>query len=352
MDLFRAVYAKGEKSDRVLELITEALQGNGGNYTAWYWRRRCLEALGDFSDEFDFSSEWTKDNLKTYQIWYHRRWLVEQTNNPSEELSFTESCLGKDAKNFNSWQHRQWVLENFAISAGTYEHFADDLIEDDCRNNSAWNHRRFLFDRRIRSFLRLKDPKFSSKVYPAFHGVNGDPVIDVDEVMKTVEERFKVDEGFCAWADTVVELFAGENLSRESARYLSWEILGELQFAMKWIEKVPQNESTWNYLSGFFFGGLFGQSRSNFERGAWIPLSSAPTILDELCVNVCEEVSKNTEWNVAKFNRHALSLLANLSFARGRIDEAAEMIGQLALIDPVRKIYWEWHLDRLGIHRN
>ena len=45
MDLFRAVLKSGERSKRALLLTAEVVEMNPANYTAWQYRRRCLEAL-------------------------------------------------------------------------------------------------------------------------------------------------------------------------------------------------------------------------------------------------------------------------------------------------------------------
>ena len=71
-DYFRAVYVNEEYSERGLEICDEAIQCNPANYTAWWFRRKCLIELGmDLREELGgFCSEWMEKSPKNYQVWY------------------------------------------------------------------------------------------------------------------------------------------------------------------------------------------------------------------------------------------------------------------------------------------
>ena len=43
MDIFRRVLAIGEFSERTLRLSAEVIELNAANYTAWQYRRKCLD---------------------------------------------------------------------------------------------------------------------------------------------------------------------------------------------------------------------------------------------------------------------------------------------------------------------
>lgn len=69
MDLFRAVIAADERSQRALDLTAEVIELNAANYTAWQFRRRCLEALGsDLYQELRYIEEKAYDTPKNYQV--------------------------------------------------------------------------------------------------------------------------------------------------------------------------------------------------------------------------------------------------------------------------------------------
>ncbi|KAK6943528.1 Protein prenyltransferase, alpha subunit [Dillenia turbinata] len=149
MDYFRAVYFADERSLRSLQLTSEAIPLNPGNYTIWHFRRLILESLNaDLHEELDFVEQIAMSNSKNYQIWHHRRWLAEKLGPvaASKELEFTKKILSIDAKNYHAWSHRQWVL----VALGGWEHeldYCQNLLEDDIFNNSAWNQRYFIITR-------------------------------------------------------------------------------------------------------------------------------------------------------------------------------------------------------------
>nr|AKG25431.1 farnesyltransferase subunit alpha [Hematodinium sp. SG-2015] len=145
-DRFRAAVQNEDVSENALQLTEEVIEENSANYTAWWYRRRCLDALQyDLSRElYGFTDRWAHKNLKNYQVWFHRRWLVSRLNNPEGELDFCTECLrGDDQKVYNAWAHRQWIVKKFNLWDGEWG-FVDELLEKDVRNNSAWNHRHLL----------------------------------------------------------------------------------------------------------------------------------------------------------------------------------------------------------------
>ena len=69
MNYFRAVYATGETSERVLRLTKEAIEMNGANYTVWHHRWQLVLALGaDLAAELAYVEAMALENPKNYQV--------------------------------------------------------------------------------------------------------------------------------------------------------------------------------------------------------------------------------------------------------------------------------------------
>ncbi|GBG34638.1 Protein farnesyltransferase/ geranylgeranyltransferase type-1 subunit alpha [Hondaea fermentalgiana] len=144
MGYFRAVLRADERSKRALALTARVIAGNAANYTAWFFRRECLKALGeDLKKELEFATNAALRSPKNYQIWYHRRAVVEMLGDGSDELEFTEEILMDDSKNYHAWSHRQFALQRFDLWDGEIA-FVEKLLQMDVRNNSAWNQRWFV----------------------------------------------------------------------------------------------------------------------------------------------------------------------------------------------------------------
>ncbi|KAI4226034.1 MAG: hypothetical protein L6R36_003480 [Xanthoria steineri] len=205
MGYFRAVTAKNEKSERVLDLTEHIIGMNPAHYTIWLYRANTIFELqktngsnlqDDILEELQWLDNLSLKHLKNYQIWHHRQTLMTRLDRiPPTELAFLAQMFAKDAKNYHVWSYRQWLVRRFALW-DTELPYIESLLAADVRNNSAWNHRWFVL------FGQHVDPR-SGK--------------GLDEVGHIVDEDL---------------------LDRE------------VGYTEDKIRLAPQNQSPWNYLRG------------------------------------------------------------------------------------------------------
>lgn len=144
MDVFRGVLKLNEYSERTLNLTLDVIDENPANYTAWYFRRRVLEALdANLYDELVYTERMAIAHPKNYQIWHHRREICTMLHDGSAEKAFSAKAIAGDSKNYHAWAHRQWAIRTFKLWDGELA-FIDEMLEEDVRNNSAWNQRWFV----------------------------------------------------------------------------------------------------------------------------------------------------------------------------------------------------------------
>lgn len=283
---FRAIQQKGEMSQRALMLTADVIEHNSANYTAWYYRRRCLKELEtDLQLELLFTDKWSRDCPKNYQVWYHRRWLITEMANQLRQQATQGGLEGEDLeqeirdlgareleyhldtmqinddyKNYNGWSHRQFIVDMFQLWDDEIE-FVENLLRDDIRNNSAWNHR----------YTVVRHTKFP--------------------------------------------------LTPESRQE-------EIDFTLGALRSCANNESAWNYLTAFLGDG----------EGK-VPWNSVPAV-EAFCREV---IALEPELPL----RFAVESLALIHEAKQEPAEAVKLYTQLKEIDKIRANYWDWRISLL-----
>jgi hypothetical protein len=152
---FYASVSSGDTSPQAFELTTKMISLNSASYTAWFWRRKCIQcdvSWDRLEEELVFVDSWCDRNSKNYQVWYHRRWILELLHaiDPIKsldlvepELKDLENHIEKDSKHYNAWSHRLFIAKKYGLLSSTSEFdFTSRILERDLRNNSAWSYRR------------------------------------------------------------------------------------------------------------------------------------------------------------------------------------------------------------------
>eukprot|EP00474_Spongospora_subterranea_P009175 CRZ09633.1 hypothetical protein [Spongospora subterranea] len=263
MNIFRAVLAVNELSERTLTLSEHIIRINAANYTAWHFRRQILTALcKDWKDELRLCDSIAEMTAKNYQLWYHRREAVEKLRDPSTELQHTAEVFRNDPKNYHSWSHRQWVISEFSLWNSEIQFIEQCLVEDPF-NNSAWNQRWFI--------------------------VTKNNTVDISDPLVIAEE---------------------------------------IKFAIGHLQKIPQNESPWNYILGVL-------EHTNFPKST----SSEVADFSKSVLLTCPQC------------RFAASTLLEIYIASGNEHQIAEAVKLSEMLekdlDCIRSKYWIWRREEM-----
>uniref|UniRef100_A0A7S0R5Z1 Protein farnesyltransferase/geranylgeranyltransferase type-1 subunit alpha n=1 Tax=Chlamydomonas leiostraca TaxID=1034604 RepID=A0A7S0R5Z1_9CHLO len=296
---FRAVMAKGEKSERALALTADMIHRNQADYTAWEYRWQCLNELGkDMSCEYEFTDPIMADNAKNYQLWNHRRkcMLAQGSSAAQRELQVAEDALRVDEKNYHAWAHRQAAVQAYGGALWELElAFSGTMISKDVRNNSAWNQRAFAVQHQLREVAALGD-------------------------------------------------------AAASQRALTELIDRELQYISAKIELAPRNESVWNYLRGLFLlPGMPAHAMGLYEqvyvlcKEALLDAPSCPPALDVMSEYYLHLACVHAQ-HLAHLQHASPPSPADIDKAKASVQQAAQsattLLNHLLISDPIRTMYW------------
>ncbi|KZF24593.1 farnesyltransferas-like protein [Xylona heveae TC161] len=295
----RAIMAKNEFSDRVLELTADIIDMNPAHYTVWLYRAKTLLQLNkDLREELDWVNPIALAHQKNYQIWHHRQLLTDKRNAYDGEREFIGEMLDEDSKNYHVWSYRQWLVRRFDLWDDKEIPFVEEMLKRDIRNNSAWNHRWFTVFGRYRPLTDIKHTE-QSKQAASF--------APLSQTGRTIE----------SYPDSLIDR--------------------EVAFAQEAIKLAPQNQSPWNYLSGVL-------------REAGRPLATVKPFVEQFA-NLDEPEKVRSS--------HALDFLASIyageqptsgpssaDESQKDVKKACQALDLLAeKYDPIRRFYWGWRKD-------
>ena len=266
MDIFRRVLVIGEYSERALQLSAEVIDHNAANYTAWQYRRRCLAELHRESAPDVRLAAWRAELVYCQQV-----------------------CEG-NLKNYQVWFHRRACVTELSDPSEELG-FVAVVLEDDAKNYHAWGHRQWVL-----------------LTFGLWDG-------ELEYVEKLLQDDLRNNS---AWNHRYFVVERTSDLSDPAV------VEREADYALRYIERAPSNQSPWNYIKGV-------ARKVGFAR---VPQARAACERHGQAEPACVE---------------ALALLVDICLADGAPpDEARDLCVRLKGLDPIRARYWKWRGEQLA----
>ncbi|KAF9970233.1 CAAX geranylgeranyltransferase alpha subunit [Actinomortierella ambigua] len=316
MGYLRALSQKNEMSERALELTKAIIELSPSHYTVWYYRQTLLKALdSDLTEELEWNGQMGLEHLKSYQIWHHRQVVVDYLSGKMLAAAGIPPFTTQEKKS-HSPGNSTYIPPFNTLPADFQEKliqlvkketdFIALALKEDSKNYHTWSYRQWL----LRHFGH--GPWWKDE----FSYLEDLITVDVRNNSAWNQRFFIVSEGPEDMTEEVIER--------------------EISYAKSKIERTPNNESPWVYLTGIltkakrpisevkpFCEQLIEQPRANFS-----PFVHS-TLLD-----IFEEEAKRSK-------EKGTSNAEALEKARASATMLADKV------DTIRAKYWNWRKSQL-----
>ncbi|KAJ8026043.1 Protein farnesyltransferase/geranylgeranyltransferase type-1 subunit alpha [Holothuria leucospilota] len=247
---------------------------------------------------FELTTEATELNPANYTVWHYRRELLKALNKDlAAELEYISEVIQDHPKNYQVWHHRR-VLVEWMNNADKELDFTSLILRLDAKNYHAWSHRQW--------------------VIQTFNFWDG----ELEFVDNLLDEDLRNNS---AWNQ---RYFVISNTTEFDDATLAHEVT----YTKGFIQKAPNNESSWNYLKGILstkdkmydFPGLEEFCQMMYNKNIKSPYLLA------FMIDLCEDKLESAESDAATLTK------------------ATELCNLLAeTIDPIRRKYWNYFKRKL-----
>ncbi|KAF9345056.1 CAAX geranylgeranyltransferase alpha subunit [Mortierella sp. AD094] len=306
MDYFRAICRSQEQSERALELTKIVIELSPSHYTVWHCRQKLLKALNkDLAEELEWIKWMSSENPKSYQIWHHRQVIVDHMSAVFLPASLTTSVTASSLTTAPTIPYHELPESQQKAARDMVNvelEFIAKALAEDSKNYHAWSYRQWVL------------AHFGQGPW-------------WEEELKYLDDLLAIDiRNNSAWNQRFHVVTIGpQGLTEEVVQR-------EIEYAKLKIDRTPNNESPWVYLSGIL-------------HKAKHPLSEVK--------DFCEGLVPRIQANLSPFlHSTLLDIYEQEAKEQKKAESLTKAKSEAALlaekIDPIRRKYWDWKKTQLN----
>jgi len=157
-------------------------------------------------------------NAANYTAWAFRRKVLAALDvDCKEEMEWVKGIAAENPKNYQIWYHRRALVEKSRDPSLELD-FIAHILTDDAKNYHAWAHRQWVL-----------------KEFNLWEG-------ELDFLHKLLTNDFRNNS---AWNQRYFVISNTKDLSSLDVKK------EEIDYALSWIRKAPNNQSPWYYIAGY-----------------------------------------------------------------------------------------------------